>query len=216
MKTRHGWVVLMGLAAVGAQAEPAPRLELSGGAVWTGSQPLGTSVAWLNSSAGGPRRALFEATSRRQEALGWQAGLSLRVIGPLRLEAGLASMRPELATSILRDGEGAPDQALGGAFLEQRYEGSLRADLSGLSLGQGRLTPSLFAGAGLQRQAGRDATSYHAGLGLRLALLQRPGGALRALGLRLDGRSQWRSGGLELEGAARNGWVAQASLFLGR
>jgi hypothetical protein len=173
-------------------------------------------VAWLNSSAGGPRRALFEATSRRQAALGWQAGLSLRLIGPLRLEAGVASMRPELTTSIARDGEGASDQVLGGALADQLYEGSLRADLSGLSLGRGRLTPSLFAGAGLEQQAGRAATSYHAGLGLRLALLQRPRGALRALGLRLDGRSHWRRGGLEFEGAARNGWAAHASLFLGR
>jgi len=178
-------------------------VELDAGALWLGSVDFGTSDATLtaNQSARAPY-TLFKTSSSLRPAAGVEGRLGFHLTRVLGVEAAFGYAQPSLETTVTADVEGARDTTA------REQLSQFAVDVSGVAhlwtLQFKRAVPFVLAGAGYLREvhAGNlleeSGHTYHVGGGVKLPLVVRRG-FVRALGLRLDARAVFRSGGADLE-----------------
>ena len=221
------------VAAVSAAAVPdvqgqgtgsflgAHRLELDAGALWLGGVDFGTADATL--TANQSARAgytLFKTSSELAPTLGTEARLGFHVTRVFSVEAAFGYARPSLETRVSADVENAP------ATTATERLSQFSVDVSGVAhiwtLQLKSAVPFVVAGAGYLRElhAGNviaeSGHTYHVGGGMKLPFVVRRG-FVRALGLRLDARAIFRSGGADLDAStpARVTGAGAASLLIG-
>ena len=180
-------------------------VELDVGAAWLGGVDFGTIDATLtaNQSARAPY-TLFKTASSLSPApgVGAQAGFHLTRV--FSVEAAFGYARPSLETAVTADVEGAPDTTA------REQLSQFVVDVSGVAhlwtLQVKRAVPFVLAGGGYLREvhAGNllddGGHTYHVGGGLKLPFLVRRG-FVRTVGLRVDARAVFRSGGADLDPA---------------
>jgi hypothetical protein len=191
------------LAAPEARSEARPsraRVELGGGLAWIGGHPAGAATATLTENPGGGRFTLFDTATRVEQATGYALRLAARVAGPIVLEGGFQRTHPAIETTVTRDAEGS-GATLTGRLSRSVLEGSLRLDVEPLGFLSRRVVPFVLAGGGRLAEAEQGheqiGHAFHAGMGLQGRVLSTRG-VLRGIGLRVEGRLSWRSGGFDL------------------
>jgi hypothetical protein len=198
-----------------------PRVELAGGGAWFGGYAMGQRDATLTEAGvpTGGRYVLFRTASEMGAAPGLNARVGVRITPRITAEAGVLYLRPELTTTITGDVERPQAVTLSGLVSEYVVEGAARYQLV-RDTPRRRLLPFVSGGVGYLRQLSDDRTAvetgtlFHAGGGVLVPLRTRPRGALRHVGLRGDARVNWRTGGFDLEDAARAGVAAGALLYV--
>jgi hypothetical protein len=214
------------LACTNVQAQPARvpepgRIELAGGVWWTGSASYGSRDATLTSPSGDPFR-LFSAESDMAAATGAEIRFGSRVTRLLRAEVSGTYAVPRLKTTIRHDVEAPAPVTASEAVKQFTVEGNAIVLLSRWRFGS-RTLPFVSAGGGYVRQL-HDANSlvetgstYHVGGGLKVFFASRQGSQwrLKHIGLRVDGRACFRTGGITLDGRAHTVPQVGTSLFVG-
>jgi hypothetical protein len=217
MKRRVGcvlaWTVTLALmAAPQARAQASARggtflrahaVELDVGAAWLGGVDFGTLDATLtaNQSAHAPY-TLFKTASSLGATGGVEGRLGFLLTQVVGVEGAFGYARPTLETSVTADVEGAP-----GTTARERLS-QFSVTVSGVAhlwplLVKGAV-PFVLAGAGYLRELHEgnvlpeSGHTLHVGGGLKLPLVVRRG-FVRALGVRLEGRAVFRSGGADLD-----------------
>jgi opacity protein-like surface antigen len=206
------WVAAAGPARAQAPADPAPgvrkppRFELAVGPGWAASYGLGSRTAQLTGNLGQPSLTLFETESEMAGGIGLDAKLGYRLTPVLRLEAGLAFSRPEFRTSVSRDAEGAAAIVATDRVDQYLVEAALLAHAPRWRAAGG--VPYATGGAGYLHQVASEGASvesgavYHAGAGMAWERVRAKGWA-GAWGVRADARVNVRTGGIDIEDAAR-------------
>lgn len=191
--------------------------EIAPGAVWFSGIDLGSSAATLERPGGG-EFDLFTTETRIKSAFGAGATISYFLRPRLALEAGVSYARPNAATRVDDDAEGAPAVTAGIGLQQYLIEGNLRWYLSRPRAGW---RPFIRGGGGYLRQLD-DSNAHvetgslaHAGIGADRVFRDRAAGRLRRIGLRLDARVQGRSGGFDVDDKLRIGAAAGAAMFFG-
>jgi hypothetical protein len=207
-----------------AQGEPpflrSRAIEVDLGATWSSGVDFGTADATLtrNQSAQAAY-TLFSTASTLGHAPGVEGRLGWHVTPTIAVEGAFLFSRPALETSISRDAEGAP------SLTASETISQFLVDVSGVlhlrALRVKRAVPFVLGGAGYLRELHQGAAlvetghTYHVGGGAKMPLVTRRG-FVRTLGLRLDGRLYFRSGGADLDDSrpTRTMALAGASLIV--
>lgn len=187
-------------------------LELSAGAAWLGPSSLGSSQAQLTSNGSSTPFTYFTAAGRMEGAPSFDARLTYNLTRRLAIEGGFVAARPSITFTISNDAEN-PVAPSGSAEKMSQYfaDGNLLVFLPSLTFGQGRGRAFLAGGAGYLRQlhAGNyqveTGVVYNGGGGIKYYFARRPKGILKALGLRVDLRAYYKSGGFSFD--SRNTWT---------
>lgn len=199
--------LLAAASPAGAQAPPpflrTHGIEIDFGGLWLGGIDFGGAGATLtrNQTPQAPY-TLFETASRMTPVVGLETRLGFHLTRVLSVEAGLTYARPTLETTVSGDTEGAPP-------VDARETLShFVIDVSGVlhlpRFRVGRAVPFVLGGAGYLRELHQDnvlvetGRQYHVGGGLKLPLVLRRG-FIKSLGLRLEGRACFRTGGVDLD-----------------
>ena len=208
--------VLIGVSRAEAQARP-KRWEAAAGAAWFGGVGLGESVATLERPGGGTFE-LFRAETSEDQGLGVAATVSFYPTPRIAVEAGFSYARPGVSTRVTADAESAA--AVTSTIGLQQYvvEGSARWYFG---RAPGRFHPFVRAGAGWLRHLDEhsahveNGTTFHAGAGMDRAFLERSGGKVKRIGMRIDARVMGRTGGIDVADKVRVGAAAGALIFFG-
>jgi hypothetical protein len=212
-----GWHLPAAAQTAGAAQRPLRRVEVTVGAGLMGGTPLGRVNATLRPATGQPFR-LFSTETEIAAApvLELRAGTALTRRFEVELRAGF--LRPELRTSVTADAEDAPPLTVVERLDQYVVEGSVLVLFDELRLG--RAVPFASAGGGYLRQLheGRTVVEeghlYHIGGGVKHWLFTRRRGALRAAGLRADGRVQVLVGGFALDDDPRRHLAVSGGFFM--
>ncbi len=209
-----GALVLLWPALTAAQPAPVPgKFFAVVGVRWTGETTIGSMDATETTPAGG-RFQLFSTSTTLAPAAGLDVGTGVRLARSIEAELSSSYSKPELRTRVSADAEGASGLTATELVKQVTVEGSLTIHLT--RLGIGRATPFVSAGGGFLRflHAGNTLAEngrvYHAGAGLHYWMRRSARGGL---GIRLDGRAMWRSGGTVFEENRHVSPAAAASLF---
>jgi len=220
----RGLRIVLGALAVAAMASPAlaqstaqaasvrprtPRVDIAIQGAWIGPVSFGESSMDLLRPDGSPL-TVFRSENRLASGLGTEVRLTVELSG--------SWMRADLESRISGDIEDAEDVTVSEALDRVTAEGSLvwtwrttRRTSWFVRGGAGWMRE--MAARGLLRE---DGVIVNAGAGLRYWWRERPGGALRRLGLRFEGRASIRSSGLSLgEQKSRIAPVVSGGLILG-
>lgn len=232
---RGGWCAALagvwmcvGLAteALAQPTDPTPALRphhltVGGGVVWTGGYPIGDATAQLRGNAVGasaPPFTLFQSESAIEATAGVDARVGLAMSRSLTLELGVSYQRPGLTTSLSQDAEAAAVTIDAERLSQYVVDIGALWQLPRLTFGP-RVRPFVLAGGGYLRQLYDERTLvetgslYYAGAGVRY-WLRGGDGQRRSVGLRADGRAQWRLDGVEFEGKTRVAPVVTLHVFL--
>ena len=188
-------------------ASPRPRsLELSVSAFALGGVDFGQHTASLTANdPGNPDFALFKTSARIGTAPGLDARATFNVTRTFGVEGAFTWTRQTAEAEITSDAEGIPNTTVSETLSTYFIEAAAVIHLRRLQFGGGRGIPFVFGGGGYLRQLDGDAflidtgTVLDAGAGVKYFFVNRPGGLVRGVGLRADGRLYVRSGGLELD-----------------
>jgi hypothetical protein len=212
--------VLMVLAASTARAQTDPplhRLQLGAGVGFFGGATLGDADANLRTSSSDPYR-LFATSSRQAESIALDLHAAVDLTRRFGLEAHTLFARPDVHTSVTGDAENAPAVDAVERLDQYLIDGGIVIRLSEFRVGHWE--PFAAAGAGYLRQLhegltlSEDGHLFYVGGGVRRALLLRPKGLLRGLGVRGDVRLTVLSAGITVEDTSRNHVSASASMFV--
>ena len=217
------FAALLVTSAAAAQAIPPPRIpplpqrsyDLSFGGTWTLPASVGeTSLEYIDS--GGNVFTVFDAKNRFGHGFGFDVNLGFRLARKLFAEAAGAWTHVPLEVQITNDVEAGEDVTVSESASRFAVGGALRVHLS-----EGRTEWFVRGGASWMREVAAgsaltaDGTLIDAGVGFIRALTRRPGGMLK-VGLRVEGRLSFRSGGLTLgEEKLRIGPVIAGALTVG-
>jgi hypothetical protein len=190
-----------------ATAQPGPflrahRLEVNVGGLWLGGVDFGTADATLtrNQTPEAPY-VLFTTASTLAAAPAAEARVGYHLTRMVAVEGAFVYARPRLETAVSADAEGAP------GITATETLSQFLVDVSAvvhLPIHMGRAVPFVLGGAGYLRELheanalAETGHTFHAGGGVKIPLLVRRG-FVRSLGLRLDGRAYFRSGGADLD-----------------
>jgi hypothetical protein len=173
-------------------------MEVTLGADWVGPAPLGTSTASLTANQGTASSGYtyFRSDARLLAAPTPAASVGLALTRVFTVEGRVAFNMPNVRLRISNDAENAPDRAFNAERLTQYFIGAaLVAHLKRLSFAGGRGLPFVSGGAAYLRQLHRGRSLvetgqvYHAGVGLKYLVKDRPTSRLRGLGFRIDARA---------------------------
>jgi opacity protein-like surface antigen len=184
--------VLMLLPCAAAQAQPAGRVELSGGIRWIGPLSFG-DVAASEQTLNGGTRPLFKTRNSLEGSIGGTGAIGVRLTDSLRAEASFAYNPAKLRTEVSADAEGADPVTLLAPVSQLLFEGGLV--LQPGRWRRGSLSPFVTGGAGYLRQLNDGRTlvetgqSFYAGGGLYYERVPGRPRRLKASGIRIDARA---------------------------
>jgi hypothetical protein len=197
-------VATLGAGDAGAQSPiESGRIELSAGASWIGSQSFGSADATETTPTNGTFR-LFSTSTELGSAPAFDARVGVRLIGTLVVEADAGYARPELRITTSNDAE----SATGITAAERMQQFIIGGGATWYVPTASRVVPFVAGGAGYLRQLHDrkllvETGSYYAvGGGLVYLLASRPGGRLKATGIRVDARAVVFRGGVAFDGGA--------------
>jgi hypothetical protein len=184
------------LAQAGATSstDPAGRLELAIGAVWSGRVPLGARDANETTGSGGTFR-LFSSSTELGSVSGLEGHIGLRVMSRLEAEASGSYGKPDMRTRVDSDFETSNAPLTITDKVQQFTIGGAALWYPRVPRLSGRARAFVRAGAGYLRQLENDGAlivtgrTYDVGGGLKLALASRQAGWLKGIGARLDARA---------------------------
>jgi hypothetical protein len=201
--------------------------EVTAAVVGLAPTALGSSAATFTPNGGSTPYTLFDATGELRAAAALEAHAAYNLTRTLAVEGGATYGRPVVGFTIANDAAGAPGFTAAGETLSQVFvDASLVGFMPRLAFAGGRARPFLEAGAGYLRQlhgqAGPFAAAYatdtgqayHAGAGVKYFFRTRPVGAVRAFGLRVDGRCYLSRGGFTFGAATPRSLAVGAGLVL--
>jgi outer membrane protein with beta-barrel domain len=214
-------VPLIALAAIlwsaPAAAQSPGRLELGGGARWSGSIPFG-DVAAPETMFGGGTRDLFKSSTSLDQSTGAEARIGIRLTSLLQVEGTVALNRVDLTTHITGDAEGVADTMAAEQVTQYAFEGGALVPFA--RPGGSRLTPFAAGGAGYVRQVheGRalvdTGLSYYVGGGVKYLLTSGGTGKVKATGLRGDLRAVFTSSDIAPDDKFRTAPSISGSFFV--
>jgi len=211
---------LRGSAEAQARGLRQPAVEIDVGAVWTGGVDFGSIDATLNGNQT-PRApyTLFKTSSTLSTTVGFDGRLSYHATQMFSVEGAFVYAKPALDTAVSGDVEGVP------ATTARERLSQFLVDVSGVAqlrrVRLGRAVPFVLGGAGYLRELhehdllAETGHTYHVGGGVKVPLVIRRG-FVRTMGLRIDARARFRSGGADLDRSKpiRTTSEAGASLML--
>jgi hypothetical protein len=176
---------------VGRTGPSAGRVEISGGAAWTGGYDAGSSTALetRNPTTGTGPLTLFNTDSEVLPAAGVEARIGVFLGSRLAVEGIFQYTRPTLRTRVTDDFEGAAPLSADDAVTSYLFGGSLV-----YHFGSGRFVPFVAGGGGYLRQLHEGGTlavtgpEVHGGGGFKYWM-----GAARRFGVRVDAQVSSRS-----------------------
>jgi hypothetical protein len=205
-------ITLIALTATTVAAQS--RLEISGGAVFSGGVDFGRRNAELtpNVTSGTPT-VFFRTDSSIEPAVGVQGRLGFAVTPSFTIEGGARFSRPVYRIRTSDDFEDAADVTADETFSDYVFDGSAVWHFRDQS--RARTVPFVFGGAGYARALHDEASfvehgiEYHAGGGIKWWLGSGPG----RFGIRADAGVSIRERAFDLEpGSSRLVPVASGSL----
>jgi hypothetical protein len=215
--------VVFGWASAASAQTPAPRVErfvVSAGVGAAGGAPLGAADASLRAGAGRQPLVLFRSESRVARAPEAHVRVGVALTRRVEVDGGLVASRPELRVSVSGDSESAPSLTAVEVVEQIGLDVGLRVAFRAREPGR-RTIPFGAAGVGYLRQRHEGRTLVDEGLfyrvdgGLTHWLVERPGGVVRALGLRAGGGVRLVRDDLDEGDDWRRHLVASAALLVG-
>jgi Outer membrane protein beta-barrel domain len=205
-------LAMIGVCPSPAAAQNAPgRVEISGGALFTGGFDLGEHTAELTSNTGttGGETTLFESDGQLKAAPGLLGRIAFLVTPAFALEGGVRFAKPVLEIRTSNDFENAAETTATETISQYVFEGSAL-----WYFGQRfqRVRPFVYGGAGYLRELHEGGvsietgTEYHAGAGVRWAL------GSGGFGVRAEGGFSIRDGGVDFNSGRRTVPVVAGSL----
>jgi hypothetical protein len=204
-----------------AAAQSAPvlpgRFSLAAAARWTGHTNIAEKQATETAPNGG-RFQLFNTNSSLAPAVGVEARLGVRLTRLFEVEGSAAFARPSLETRVSGDAEGASNLTIAESVSEVSIGGTLIAHMTGLRFGV-KTIPFVSVGGGLIRDLHDTGTLaengqwYHVGGGIHYVIKSSAAGGINAVGIRADGRAEFRSGGVMFDDRAHVAPSLGVSLF---
>ena len=191
--------------------------EVAPGAVVFAGMTLGSSAATLEKPSG-TEFELFTTETRLERAFGPAIAISFFAKPRLAVEAAFSYSRPNAATRVEDDAEGAAPVTSVIGLQQYLVEANVRWYLA---KPRAKWRPFVRAGGGYLRQL--DDSNAHvetgklaqAGIGADRAFRERTAGKLKRIGVRLDARAQGRLGGFDVDDKLRIGFAGGAFLFFG-
>jgi len=214
-----GAFVLVSPSITAAQSAPVlpGRFSLAAAARWTGHTNVAEKQATETAPNGG-RFQLFNTDSSLAPAVGVEARLGVRLTRLFEVEAAAAFTRPALETRVSGDAEGASNLTGAESVKEVSIGGTLIAHLTRLRFGV-KTIPFVSVGGGFIRDLHGSGTlaengqRYHIGGGIHYVIKSSAAGGINAVGIRVDGRAEVRSGGVMFDDSAHVAPSVSASLF---
>ena len=211
-------LVLLIASTAGAQTDPPlHRLQLGAGVGFFGGAALGDADANLRTATADPFR-LFATSTEQAGTIGLDLRAAVDLTRRFGVEAHTLFARPDVRTSVTNDAENAPAVDAVEQLDQYLIDGGVVIRLHELRMGE--WVPFATAGAGYLRQLHEGLTLsehghlFYVGGGVRRALLVRPKGFLRGLGVRGDVRFDILSDGITIEDKSRKHLSASGSLFV--
>ena len=171
--------------------------EVSVLAAYGAPTALGTKDATLtpNQGASGSRYTLFKTTGELGSSLGVAATAVYHLTRVFSVEGEFDYTAPSVKVAVSDDAENAAGVSFDGETLAQYTVGAaLVVNLKPLSFARGRGRTFVSAGGGYRREVHDQnftidtGAVYHAGGGVKYFFASRPRGAVRAFGIRAEGR----------------------------
>ena len=221
-RNRLAWCALIACVwpsvASAQPAMPLPgRLLVAAGVRWASASTI-SSVAATETTAAGGRFQLFATETSIASALGINGRFGIRLTRSIDAEASASFAKPELRTRVSADVENAAGFTASESVNEMTIEGSFVLHLGERRFGA-RAIPYLSAGAGFLGDLHEGGTLaengavVHAGGGLDYPFKTATNGAINTLGVRVDGRALFRSGGVSLDDAWHVSPAVLVSMF---
>jgi hypothetical protein len=211
-------LVLLIASTAGAQTDPPlHRLQLGAGVGFFGGAALGDADANLRTATADPFR-VFATSTEQAGTIGLDLRAAVDLTRRFGVEAHTLFARPDVRTSVTNDAENAPAVDAVEQLDQYLIDGGVVIRLHELRMGE--WVPFATAGAGYLRQLHEGLTLsehghlFYVGGGVRRALLVRPKGFLRGLGVRGDVRLDILSDGITIEEKTRKHLSASGSLFV--
>jgi opacity protein-like surface antigen len=209
-------VVVLAISRSAAAQSPG-RIEVGGGARWSGSTSFG-EVAATETIFGGGTRELFQSSTELDQSTGVEVRIGVRLTSLLQVEGAVALNRTDLATHVSGDVEAAADTSAAEPVTQYAFEGGVLVPFARGS--RGRLTPFATAGAAYLRQLHDGRTlldtghAYYVGGGVKYLLTAGGTGHLKATGLRADLRAVFASTGIAPDDKLRTAPSVSGSYFI--
>lgn len=217
MRSSAAVLLASGLFAVPADAQsPAGALEIGVGVRRSGEVALGSADANETNPSGGSFR-LFQSESRLEEINALEARIGLRLTPSVQIEAAGSFGESELVVRLTSDVEGIPDVSATESIQRFTVEGAVTLDVLARS---SRAQPFVTLGGGYVRDLHDGQTLVEGGAigyiggGVNLTLRSRPAAAMKAIGVRLDGRGVFGFRGIGFDDDIHTTYAIGASLFL--
>lgn len=197
---------------------PLRRVEVGVGGVLAAGAPLGSATADLRPATGQVPFRLFATDTRLATASHVELRLGMALVRRIEVEGRVSFGRPELRTTISADAESAEGSLVAERIEQWAVDAALLVMLDELRFGGA--VPFVSGGGGYLRQLheGRtvvdDGHLLHVGGGVKHWFVTRPRGAVRAAGIRLEGRLAHIEGGFSLDARARRQLAASAGFFM--
>lgn len=202
------WCLLAAAPAPGQTVPAAPRphtFEITTGVTWFGSVTMGSGSADLTKNQTPPTPyPLFTTSSSLASTTGFDGRLAFFLTHALAVEGTFTYARPRLETEVSGDVEGAPAVTASETLRQYTVEASVVLHLTRWRLGSHTL-PFVYGGGGYLRQAHErevliaSGHTFHVGGGVKYFVVRRSRGLLKNVGVRVDGRVSFRSGGVDLD-----------------
>jgi hypothetical protein len=210
-------VVLVASTASAQTDPPLHRLQLGAGVGFVGGAALGDADANLRTATADPFR-LFATSTEQAGTIGLDLHAAVDLTRRFGVEAHTLFARPEVRTSVTNDAENAPAVDAVEQLDQYLIDGGVLIRLNEFRMSD--WVPFAAAGAGYLRQLHEGLTLsehghlFYFGGGVRRALLVRPKGLLRGLGVRGDVRLDILSDGITIEDKTRKHLSVRGSLFV--
>jgi hypothetical protein len=158
----------------------------------------------------GDEFVLFSTSSEVSPAAALDVRFGVFASQSFTVEGALVASRPELHTSLSGDFEQAAPEVAVEQFDQVVFEGQALWHPRQWTFASGKAVPFVAGGLGYLEQLGDNRVRlengwvYHVGGGLKWLLGQPSAARRRGVGLRLDARMSWRSGGVDVDEAVRS------------
>ncbi len=211
--------VFLFTSTAAAQSSPVipGRISFAAAARWTGHANVGESQATETAASGG-RFQLFNTATTLAPAIGVEARVGVRLTRLIEVETSASFAKPGLETRVSGDAEGASSLTVNDPVKELSIGGTLLAHVTRMRLGS-RTTPFVAAGGSFIRDLHDGGTlaenghMYHVGGGIQVVIKSAAAG-IKAVGIRVDGRAEFRSGGVTFDNNTHVAPSVSASLFV--
>ena len=221
-----GWRCLVILAVIGCPVGAAAqtpgfvhRLEVTGGVGYLTGAALGDADATLRANAPSPQSfTLFTTDTAMRGSITGELRVGTWLNRRIGVEGRLGYSRPDVATSVRADAEGAAAITVVERIDQFVIDAGILFRLDEMRIGQ--VVPFAEGGAGYLRQVHEglalieDGHVYHLGGGVFRDLLSRTHGIVRAAGLRADARVYFLSGGISLNDRTTTHGSFSGGLFI--